>query len=238
MGDLFGTTRWSVIIAAAGDDAAANAALSEFCQIYWRPVYAYIRGHGHGPDESADLTQAFFLHLLEHRGFARADPSRGRFRAYLVTSARNFLLNAREREQSLRRGSRTPRESLEAVDAERYLALNATDPDSSPEAVFERQWALRVTERALERLERDYIERGQEHVFHEVRPFLTSDGSAENDRAPGTVVSNDAFRAALSRARRRFGEAIRAEIRETVDDSRDVDDELRHLLHVLATRGR
>jgi RNA polymerase sigma factor (sigma-70 family) len=237
MGDLFGTTRWSMIIAAAGEDAAANDALSEFCQTYWRPVYAYIRRHGHGPDESADLTQAFFLHLLEHRGFERADPSRGRFRAYLVTSARNFLLNAREREQSLRRGARTQRESLEALDAERYLALNATDPESSPEAVFERHWALRVTERALERLERDYAERGQARVFHDVRPFLTSDGPADN-QSPEAVVSNDAFRTALSRARRRFGEALRTEIRETVSDSRDVDDELRHLLRILTTRCR
>jgi RNA polymerase sigma factor (sigma-70 family) len=235
MGDLFGTTRWSLVIAAAGGDAAANAALSELCLIYWRPVYAYIRRHDHGPDEAADLTQAFFLHLLEHRGFERADPSRGRFRAYLVTSARNFLVNAREREQSLRRGARTQRESIEALDAERYLALNATDPESSPEAVFERQWALRVTERALERLERDYAERGQERVFHDVRPYLTSDGPADN-QSPEAVVSNDAFRAALSRARRRFGEALRAEIRETVSDSRDVDDELRHLLRILTTR--
>jgi len=230
MSEAFKTTRWSLIVAAAGDDAIANEALSELCQVYWRPLYAYVRRHGHSPEESADLTQAFFLHLLEHRGFERADPSRGHLRAYLVTSARNFLLNARDRGLSLRRGAKAPHESIDAIEAERYLALNATDPESSPEAVFERQWALRVTERALERLRRGYAERGQEHTFQEVRPFLTSDGSPPN-RSAGSS-SSEAFRAALHRARRRFGEALRVEIQETVDES-DVEDELRFLLRVL-----
>ena len=234
MGDPFRTTRWSLVIAAAGGDAVANDALSELCQVYWRPVYAYIRRHGHAPDAAADLTQAFFLYLLEHRGFERADPSRGRFRAYLVTSARNFLLNARQRALSLRRGARTQQESLDAIDAERYLELNATDLESSPDAVFERQWALRVTERALERLKRDYVERDQAHVFQQLRPFLTSE-IPPDDGSTTTSVSSDAFRAALSRARRRFGEALRAEIRETVDESEHVEDELRYLLRILTT---
>ena len=218
MSEPFRTTRWNLIVAAAGMMPIANEALSELCQVYWRPLYAYVRRHGHSPEESADLTQAFFLHLLEHRGFERADPSRGRFRAYLVTSARNFLLNARDRGLSLRRGAKAPHESIDAIDAERYLALNATDLESSPEAVFERQWALRVTERALERLKRDYAERGQEDTFQELRPFLTSDGSPT--QSVGWFESSEAFRAALHRARRRFGEALRVEIRETVDDER------------------
>ena len=234
MGDPFRTTRWSLITAATAGDAAANDALSELCQVYWRPIYAYVRRHGHPADDAADLTQAFFLYLLEHRAFDRADPSRGRFRAYLVTSARNFLLNARQRAQSMRRGARTQQESLDAIDAERYLELNAADLESSPEAVFERQWALRVTERALERLKRDYVERDQAHVFQELRPFLTSD-VAPDQGAMAANVGNDAFRAALSRARRRFGEALRAEIRETVDESEDVEDELRYLLRILTT---
>jgi len=231
MPDPFGTTRWSLIVAAAGGDSIANDALAELCQVYWRPVYAYIRRHGHAPDESADLTQAFFLYLLEHRGFERADPARGRFRAYLVTSARNFLLNARERALSLRRGAGTKHESIDAIQAERYLALNASDVESSPDAVFERQWALRVLERALERLGRDYAERGQEDLFQQLRPFLTSEGASPD--ATSANPSNDAFRTALSRARRRFGEALRAEIQETIDVDEDVDDELRYLLRVL-----
>ena len=234
MADPFKTTRWTLVVAAAGGDTIARDALSELCQIYWRPVYAYIRRHGYAPEESADLTQAFFLGLLEHRGFEKADPSLGRFRAYLVTSARNFLLNARQRGLSLRRGASTKHESIDTIDAERCLALNAADLASSPEAVFERHWALRITERALERLKADYAARGQEHVFLELRPFLTSDASPQDTSTSGGL-SNDAFRTALSRARRRFGESLRAEIHETIDDQEDVEDELRYLLRVLTT---
>jgi RNA polymerase sigma-70 factor (ECF subfamily) len=234
MADPFRTTRWSLILAAAGRGPVANDALSELCQVYWRPVYAYIRRHGHAPDESADLTQAFFLYLLEHGGVERADPTRGHFRAYLITAARNFLSNARHHALTLRGGARTPHESIDATDAERDLALNAGDPESSPEAVFERQWALRVTERALDRLKSDYAGRDQEQVFQELRPFLTSAGPPE-DTSTRTNLSSDAFRAALSRARRRLGEALRAEIRETVGNEEDVEDELRHLLRVLTT---
>ena len=234
MADPFRTTRWSLILAAGGRGAVASDALSELCQVYWRPVYIYIRRHGQAPDEAADLTQAFFLHLLEHGTFERADPARGRFRAYIVTAARNFLLNARDHALTLRGGARTPHESIDARDAERYLALNASDLESSPEAVFERQWALRVTERALDRLGRDYAERGQEHLFRELRPLLTSDGPSQHS-ATGTGLSNEAFRTALSRARRRFGEALRAEILETIGNHEDVEDELRHLLRVLTT---
>jgi len=232
MADPFTTTRWSLILAAGGRGEGANDALSELCQVYWRPVYAYVKRHGHAPNDAADLTQAFFLHLLEHDCFERADPARGRFRAFLVTAARNFLSNARDHALTRREGARIPHESIDAIDAERYLALNAGDLESSPEMVFERQWALRVTERALDRLQREYVERDQEHLFQELRPFLTSEGPAR-DGSPGTNQRHDAFRAALSRARRRFGDALRAEIRETVRDAEDVDDELRHLLRVL-----
>ena len=231
MADLFGTTRWSLIVAAAGSDAEATDALAELYRAYWRPVYAYVRRHGHAAEESDDLTQAFFLHLLEHRGFERANPARGRFRAYLLTAARNFLLNARARDLTARRGAGTRHESIDAIDAERHLALNAADLESSPEAVFERQWALRVTERALERLKCNYAARGQEDVFQQLRPFLTSD-TPSPDRTHPADTNSDAFRAALHRARRRFGDALRQEIRDTVADEH-VDDELRHLVRVL-----
>jgi RNA polymerase sigma factor (sigma-70 family) len=232
MADPFKTTRWTLIAAASRDDAAANEALAELCQVYWRPVYAYIRRHGHAPEEAADLTQSFFLHLLEHRAFERADPSRGRFRAYLVTASRNFLLNAQARARTLSRGAGAKHESIDTMDAERHLALNAADLESSPDAVFERHWALRVAERALERLQNEYGQKGHAAAFEQLRPFLTSDASPSRDTA--VDQSSDAFRAALYRARRRFGEALREEIQATVDDPGDVDDELRYLLRALS----
>ena len=150
MADPFKTTRWSLIVAAGGDDQAAHAALAELCEAYWRPIYAFIRRRGHAPDDAADLTQAFFLQLLEHRVFERADQSRGRFRAYLLTSAHNFLVSAHHRDRALRRGANARHESIEAIEADRYPVLSAQDQEASPDVVFERHWALNLTERALE----------------------------------------------------------------------------------------
>jgi RNA polymerase sigma-70 factor (ECF subfamily) len=231
----FETTRWSLIVAAGGAGEPASAALAELCRAYWRPVYAFIRRQGRTDDDATDLTQAFFLHLLEHRAIERADQSRGRFRSYLLTSAHNFVASARQRERTLRRGAQVSHEPLEGTAADRNLSLSAQDRESSPEAVFERHWALNVTERAMERVRADYASRGQEHVFDELKPFLTSDGAASAD---GPLDSGSpagaAVRTGLLRLRRRFGEALRAEIRETVDEGHDVDDELRFLLRILS----
>ena len=144
----FMTTRWTLIVAARSDDDRAREALTDLCQAYWRPVYAYIRRHGRTPEQAADLTQSFFLHILENRGFERADPARGRFRSFLLTSARNFLANAREHDMTERRGGRSSHVSIDLVDTERHLAGDAADPQYSPEAAFERQWAIQLMERA------------------------------------------------------------------------------------------
>jgi RNA polymerase sigma factor (sigma-70 family) len=233
--DDFRTTRWSLIVAAGGGDERATAALAELCQAYWRPVYAFFRRQHQTGEDATDLTQAFFLHLLEHRAIERADQSRGRFRSYLLTAASNFLASARQHERTLRRGAHAPHESIDGTEADRHPLLSAHDQDSSPDAVFERHWALNVTERAMERVRAEYASRGQEQAFDELRPFLTSDASGATDGpADRTGPANAATRTGLHRVRRRFGEALRAEIRQTVDESHDVDDELRFLLRVLS----
>jgi RNA polymerase sigma factor (sigma-70 family) len=231
----FETTRWTLILAARSDDDQARDALSELCQAYWRPVYAYIRRHGRTPEQAADLTQSFFLHLLEHRGFDRADPVRGRFRSYLLTSARNFLANARDHDLSARRGGRVAHESIDLVETERHLALEAAHSQYSPEAAFERQWAVRLMERAVEALGREYSARRQRSLFEQLRPFLTSDSVPAANHTPSpTEMSDAALRTAIHRLRKRFADALRSEIGDTVGDAADVDDELRHLLRILS----
>jgi RNA polymerase sigma-70 factor (ECF subfamily) len=234
----FITTRWTLIADVRRDDDRARQAMTELCQTYWRPVYAYVRRHGHTPEQAADLTQSFFLHLLEHRGFERADPLRGRFRSYLLTSARNFLSNERDRSATLRRGGGASFDPIDLVDAERQLAQENVDPQFSPEAAFERQWALRIMERAIETLGREYTARGQAALFAHLRTFLTSDATADltpsGESAAAPDLTDAALRTAVHRLRKRFGAALRAEIEDTVGSAADVDDELRHLLRIMS----
>jgi RNA polymerase sigma-70 factor (ECF subfamily) len=238
----FITTRWTLIGEVGLDDDRGQAALAELCQAYWRPVYSFIRRQGHPAEAAADLTQEVFAHLLEHRGFQRADPGRGRFRSYLLTAVRHFLINWHLREASQRRGRNLPHQSIDIADAEERFVLEAPAFQSSPEAAFERQWALTTIERAMTNLASEYGARGQGVVFDELRTHLLSDSlgvSVVSDHrveppAATSAMSNEARRAALSRLRRRFGEALRAEIAGTVADSTEVDDEVRQLLRALS----
>src|SRR6516165_7707980 len=67
----FHTTRWTLVMASAGEqNQAGQAALAALCQTYWYPLYAFARRRGYSPPDSQDLTQGFFLHLLEHRALS------------------------------------------------------------------------------------------------------------------------------------------------------------------------
>src|SRR5688572_19271936 len=92
----FATTRWSLVLKAgsfrAGTDSTeAFDALTQLCEAYWYPLYSYVRRRGHGPEDAADLTQDFFRRFLQKGYVAHANPERGRFRTFLLTSMKNFL---------------------------------------------------------------------------------------------------------------------------------------------------
>ena len=80
-----------MLLSAQSQAPGFEAALGELCRIYWYPLYAYVRRRGHAPEEAQDLTQGFFLHLLEHKTLARADPLKGKFRSFLIGSLQNYL---------------------------------------------------------------------------------------------------------------------------------------------------
>src|SRR5256885_7625127 len=101
----FNTTHWSVVMA-AGEASAPNAqaALEKLCRTYWYPLYAFVRRQGHTPEDAQDLTQAFFARLLEKKYFRAADRNRGRFRTFLLTSLKHFLIHEWHRARALKRG--------------------------------------------------------------------------------------------------------------------------------------
>ena len=92
----FATTRWSLVIAAAGATPASSTALAELCESYWYPAYAYVRRSGYSTDDASDLTQAFFTRVLEKHFLKDAKPERGRFRSFVLASLRHFILNERD----------------------------------------------------------------------------------------------------------------------------------------------
>src|ERR1700674_5654358 len=101
----FPTTRWT-LVAAAGDPhrKEARSALVSLCENYWYPLYAYLRRRGYPADQAQDLTQDFFVRVLEGRYLDRAEPEKGRFRSFLLTSLKFFVADTGDRQRAIKRG--------------------------------------------------------------------------------------------------------------------------------------
>jgi len=234
----FPTTRWSRVLAAAGrSEPDAGAALAELCAAYWYPVYALIRRRGHDPDAAADLAQDYFAHLLEKGTLAAADPSKGRFRAFLRTDCGFFLADARDRAARLKRGGGVTPISIDARDAEgRYLVEPADT--LTAERLFDRAWAEALLERALARLAAEYAGSGRAALFAQLEPALMPGPHAEPYAAiAGRLgMTEAAVQQAASRLRRRYRARLREEAAATLHepDEAAVEDEIRDLIASLA----
>ena len=232
----FDTTRWSLVLATGGShSSAARRALAELCQAYWYPLYAHVRRQGYTADECQDLIQSFFLLLLERDDLQSLRPERGRFRAFLLASLRNFLSNARVHQHALKRGGGQTPLPLEFESAESRFQREPVDA-STPETVFDRQWALTVLAQVFDRIRSEWDARGKQAEFDRLKPCLMGDLPQGGYRAVAEELGSTegATKAAVQRLKRRFDQELRATIADTVTDD-SVDDELRYLLKALQT---
>jgi RNA polymerase sigma factor (sigma-70 family) len=238
--DVFPSTHWSVVLAAGRSQAEpelAQAALAELCQVYWAPLYGFIRSRGHSVHDAQDLTQSFFAYVLEHKVYARVDRRKGRFRSFLLASLKNFLADAADRERTLKRGGAQiflPLHEQQAQEAESLFQTHSGM--SNEDRLFDRSWAEALVAAALERLSADYRREGKEQLFTELRMFVA--GGAEPPPTYAELgsrlgIAESTLRSHVTRLRTRYREALRAEVRRTVDSEAQVDQELRELLHVL-----
>ena len=231
---VFATTHWSIVVAA--QDAAspqAVEALSQLCQSYWYPVYAYVRRKGHDEHAASDLTQGFFCHLLERNFLRTADRRRGKFRSFLLGCLEYFLAKEWSRAQRQKRGGGLRIVSLEDGAGEsRYQA--EADGGLDPAKAFERRWATTVIEKGLAGLRQEYLEAGKADFFEHLRPFLAGDGVRYEDLASKVGTTEGALRVAVHRLRQRFGERLREVIAETVSTPEEVEEEVRALLAALS----
>lgn len=231
----FATTRWSLVVA-AGDSRSpdARAALATLCETYWFPVYAFIRRSGRSHDDARDLTQAFFMRVLEKNYFKDARAERGRFRSFLLSSVRHFLANQLDWDHAQKRGGDQVHISIDANDGDRQYQCEPVE-DDTPERIYERRWALAALGAAMARLSSRYEPGSRRDLFERLKPFLTGD-EPESYAALGAElgVSEGSLRVAVHRLRRQFATVLREAIAETVEADGDVDEELRHLLAVVS----
>jgi len=231
----FETTHWSVVVRAGGAAGPeSREALTRLCELYWRPVHAFIRRRVTTDDEARDLTQGFFALFLEKHYARAADPSRGRFRAFLLGSVKHFLSNDRDRAHAQKRGGGQPVLPLEFETAEGWLR-NEPVTHVTPERVFERRWAMAVIGRVIERLAAEQERAGRTEAFVRLRPYLVGDEPdvRHADLARVLRTSPGAIRVAVHRLRRRFRALLLDEVARTVAEPADIEGEVRYLITAL-----
>jgi RNA polymerase sigma factor (sigma-70 family) len=238
--DLFPSTHWSVVLAAGRSQAepdVAGVALAELCQTYWAPLYNFVRSRGYAVHDAQDLTQSFFAYLLEYKVYARADRQKGKFRSFLLASIKNFVADAVDRERTLKRGGAQNFLPLNEAQAEEAEALFQTySRTSNEDRLFDRSWAEALVAAGLDRLSANYKREGKEQLFSELRIFVASGADAPPtyaDLADRLRIAESTLRSHVARLRARYREALRAEVRRTVNTETQVDEELHELLYVL-----
>ncbi|TWU38619.1 RNA polymerase sigma factor [Novipirellula artificiosorum] len=235
----FATTQWTRIVAARGDSPEAREALGELCTAYYRPVEAFIRKSCRSPQDARDLTHDFFARILDGNGFEQAEPSRGRFRSYLLGCVKHFLSDANDRRMAAKRGAGKPPQSIHASasDENELREQSLIDPNGfPPDAYFDRQWAVEVLDRVLSALERQHQQAGKTSEFELLKPCLTGDTAMPTSAEFGKQLGLNAEAAAMAvhRLRKRFRAAVKAEISETVADEVEVRSELNYLIQALS----
>jgi RNA polymerase sigma-70 factor (ECF subfamily) len=230
------TTHWSVVLAAKDKGAPDCAqALEVLCRTYWYPLYAFIRSSGYSPHDAQDLTQGFFARLLEMDCLRVVEPEKGRFRTFLKMALKRFMANEWVRVRASKRGGGRFHLPLDTTLGEARFQESLAD-SLTPDAVYDRQWALTLLGKSLERLEDEYKTAGKGSDFGHLKPYLTAERGTipYGEIAAAMQATEGAARVAVHRLRRRFREVFRQVIAETISEPQELDQELRYILKVLS----
>lgn len=229
----FATTSWSLVSDAAVASGQKQEALAQLFQLYWYPLYGFVRHRGMDVADAEDVTQSFFAEMLAKNTLQFADQTRGKFRTFLLTSLDNFLKNQWRKDSAMKRGGNQTHLALDFGNAEKRYQTEPVQ-NVTPETIFDRNWALTILEQALETVGSQYAESGKAKIFKALNGFLT--GAQD---VPYAVVADEldmkegAIKVAVHRLRERFGQQLRLQVARTVSSPEDVDDELRTLLKAL-----
>jgi RNA polymerase sigma-70 factor (ECF subfamily) len=235
----FATTHWSAVIRAGSSDTTrSRAALEKLCETYWYPLYAHVRRRGHSAEDAKDLTQGFFLRLLELGSLANVNPKLGRFRSFMLGALDHFLINEWKKARAEKRGGGRDMLSLDWAAAERRFDLEPSDA-VAPDKTFDKQWATALLDEVLKQLEAEYAAEGNIELFRALKATL----AGRRETQPYAKLAGDlgmgesAVKVAVHRMRKRYRTLLQAEIRRTVDSADEAKEELEHLFRVLANQG-
>jgi len=232
----FGSTRWTLVLKAKGENLTAitkatqvrHDALGKLIELYWKPLYFFVRRKGHGVDESKDLVQSFFATFLEKDFLKSVDREKGRFRTFLLVALEHFLSNEYDKMRAQKRGGGKRILSLDFDDAETGYSRDPAVHET-PEKLYLRKWARALTDLAMKMLTDEFAARGKADLFKAIRPHLAGGDDYESlAKELKMTVAN--LKVTVHRARKRYGAVLREAVRDTVQSDAEVDTELRELM--------
>lgn len=223
----FPPTMWSKVLRTR-DDATVKTALDQLCRAYWQPVVGYVRALGCSYDEAEDVAQDFFSLFLRREGFQKAEQARGTLRSYLKAAIRHHVSHWRRDHVTQKRGSGVAPLALDDLSHEPAETADAAER-------YDEEWALTLLQRALQELKESYARRGKEALFHHLKPCLMStEDSAGTALATELGMTRGALAVEQHRARKKLADLLRQEVLQTVSNEAEVEEELLHLLKLLA----
>lgn len=235
--DIFVTTRWSLVLQAGRKSSPhSDRALADLCQSYWYPLYAYVRRRCQSREDAEDLTQAFFAKFLEKNYLERLSADRGKFRAFLLAALKHFLANEWDKAGRQKRGGGVQHLSLDWQNADERFYVEPPH-HASPDRLFDREWALALLEKVIQRLQAGFAAEGRAELFAQARGYLMV-GEAATPYAEAALklgMDEGAVRVAVHRLRKQYRELLREEIAQTVNDPAQVQEELRALQAALVS---
>lgn len=227
----FPPTCWTTIIQLQeADEAERGAVLEGICATYWPPLYAYARMRGLSREDAEDATQDFLSRLLRGAALDEIRPSGAKLRSWFLTAFQRHLANVHRDATRQKRGGNQVDLRIDADEIETQLASETSN--ASPEAAYDRSWALALLAHTLGQLKAKYDERSKSEIFETLKPFLDIEGDpvSHQEAADKLGMNAGSVRTAVHRLRREFQTAIRREIADTLSPDADVEAELQHLL--------
>ena len=231
-----------MLLSAQSQAPGSQAALAELCRIYWYPIYAFVRRRGSSPEDAQDLTQGFFLHLLDHKALRQVSPVKGKFRSFLVASLQNYLSDEADSARCLKRGGNiefVPLDTKSAEDRYRLAPLDFLTADK----VFDARWGMTLLDEAMERLSQEYAAQGKASIFETLKAFvdpINSKAALSYEQVANALqVGVGSVKKLIYRLRKQYASVLREEVARTVSDPGEVDEEIHALCEALiATEGR
>ena len=231
-----------MLLSAQSQAPGSQAALTELCRIYWYPIYVFVRRRGSSPEDAQDLTQGFFLHLLDHKALRQVSPLKGKFRSFLLASLQNYLSDEADSARCLKRGGNlefVPLDMRSAEDRYRLAPLDFLTADK----VFDARWAMILLDEAMGRLREEYAAKGKKSTFETLKPFIDPINSkaalSYEQVANALQIGLGSVKKLIFRLRKQYASVLREEVARTVSDPGEVDEEIHALCEALiATEGQ